>query len=67
LFEKEGVEIIGVIINKVLPEKVDYIADFARRGLKRKGLELLGVIPHRTILSSPTVESHPAKSSTPSC
>lgn len=57
LFEKEGVEIIGVIINKVLPEKVDYIADFARRGLKRKGLELLGVIPHQPILSSPTVDS----------
>ncbi len=57
LFEKEGVEIIGVIINKVLPEKVDFIADFARRGLKRKGLELLGVIPHQPILSSPTVES----------
>jgi hypothetical protein len=57
LFEKEGVEIIGVIINKVLPEKVDYIADFARRGLKRKGLDLLGVIPHQPILSSPTIES----------
>src|SRR5690606_34618754 len=28
-----------------------------RRGLKRKGLELLGVIPHQPILSSPTVES----------
>jgi len=54
LFEKEGVEIIGVIINKVLPEKADYIADFARRGLKRKGLELLGVIPHQPMLSSPT-------------
>ncbi len=57
LFEKEGVEIIGVIINKVMPEKVDYIADFARRGLKRKGLDLLGVIPHQPILSSPTLES----------
>lgn len=57
LFEKEGVEIIGVIINKVLPEKVDFITDFARRGLKRKGLELLGVIPHQPILSSPTVDS----------
>src|SRR5476651_549694 len=41
LFEKEGVEIIGVILNKVLGEKVDYVADFARRGLKRKGLDLL--------------------------
>jgi BioD-like phosphotransacetylase family protein len=56
LFEKEGVEIIGVIINKVLEDKVDYIADFARRGLKRKGLDLLGVIPHQAILSQPTVD-----------
>ncbi len=57
LFEKEGVEIIGVILNKVLGQKVDYISDFARRGLKRKGLDLLGVIPHQRILSNPTVES----------
>src|ERR1700691_4195077 len=54
LFEKEGVEIIGVIINKVLEDKIDYITEFARRGLKRKGLDLLGVIPHRDILSQPT-------------
>jgi len=55
LFEKEGVEIIGVIINKVIPEKLDYVTEFARRGLKRKGLELLGVIPHQSTLSSPSV------------
>ncbi len=57
LFEKAGVEIIGVIINKVTPEKLDYIADFARRGLKRRGLELLGVIPHQQMLSRPTLQS----------
>jgi len=56
LFEAEGVQIIGVILNKVVGEKVDYVSDFARRGLKRKGLELLGVIPHTRILSSPTVD-----------
>ncbi len=56
LFEKEGVEIIGVILNQVLDNKVDYVTDFARRGLKRKGLELLGVIPHQTILSQPTMD-----------
>jgi hypothetical protein len=56
LFEKEGVEIIGVILNKVLGEKVDYISDFARRGLKRKGLELLGVLPYEQILCNPSVE-----------
>ena len=57
LFEKEGVEIIGVILNKVLPDKIDFIADFARRGLKRRGLELLGVLPHHPILARPTVDS----------
>ena len=56
LFEKEGVQIIGVIINKVLGTKVDYVSDFARRGFKRQGLDLLGVIPHQPILSSPTVD-----------
>jgi len=56
LFEKEGVEIIGVILNKVLGDKVNYISDFARRGLKRKGLELLGVLPHEQILCNPSME-----------
>jgi len=57
LFEKEGVEIIGVILNKVTPAKLDHIAKFARKGLKRKGLELLGVLPHQPILSRPNMES----------
>src|SRR5438876_8843635 len=56
LFEREGVEIIGVIINKVIGSKLDSVSDFARRGFKRKGLELLGVIPHERILTKPTME-----------
>jgi BioD-like phosphotransacetylase family protein len=56
LFQKEGVEVIGVILNKVVGQKVDYITEFARRGLKRKGLDLLGVIPHQSILSRPTLD-----------
>jgi hypothetical protein len=56
LFEKEGVEIIGVILNKVLNEKIEFISEFARRGLKRKGLDLLGVLPHLQVLSNPTVD-----------
>jgi len=56
LFEKEGVEVIGVILNKVLPEKVEHVAEFARRGLQRKGLDLLGVIPHQPILCQPTMQ-----------
>jgi BioD-like phosphotransacetylase family protein len=56
LFEKEGVEIIGVILNKVLGEKVNYVADFARRGLKRKGLDLLGVLPYEQTLCNPSLD-----------
>jgi BioD-like phosphotransacetylase family protein len=55
LFKQEGVQVIGVIINKVLPEKLDYITEFTQRGLKRKGLELLGVVPYQPILSRPTL------------
>ena len=55
LFQKEGVEVIGVILNKVLHGKVDYVTDFVRRGLKRKGLDLLGVVPHQPFLSNPTL------------
>lgn len=57
VFEKEGVEVIGVILNKVTTDKLEYITEFARRGLKRKGLDLLGVVPHREILSRPTIGS----------
>jgi BioD-like phosphotransacetylase family protein len=56
LFEKEGVKIIGVIVNKVMPEKVDYVTEFVSKGLKRKGLPLLGVIPHQEILARPTLQ-----------
>jgi BioD-like phosphotransacetylase family protein len=57
VFEKEGVEIIGVILNKVTSDKMDYITEFARRGLRRKGLDLLGVLPYHNLLSSPTFDS----------
>ncbi len=55
LFEREGVEIIGVILNKVVPPKIEQITEIVRRGLKRNGLDLLGVIPHQRLLSSPTI------------
>jgi len=56
LFEKEGVKVLGVIINKVLSEKFDKIKSLVRKGLARKGIEVLGVIPYRPMLSYPTVE-----------
>jgi len=55
LFEKEGVKVLGVIVNKVMPEKFGKINRLIRRGLKRKGIEVLGVIPYNSSLSYPTI------------
>jgi len=54
LFDQYGVEVIGAILNKVLPEKMDLIRDYASKGLERLGIPLLGVIPLRKRLQAPT-------------
>jgi hypothetical protein len=54
-FDALGVEILGVIVNKVMPEKYDKINDLVRKGLARKNIEVLGVIPHNPVLSNPTI------------
>ena len=56
LFEKIGVKLLGVIVNKVLPEKFDKISRLVKKGLKRKGIDVLGVIPFNPMLSQPTLE-----------
>jgi BioD-like phosphotransacetylase family protein len=55
LFEKAGVEVIGAIINKVNPEKMEMLRDYATRGLAKLGLPLLGMVPMHTELWKPTV------------
>jgi hypothetical protein len=55
LFEKEGVKVLGVIINKVLPEKFAKVSRLVRKGLMRKGINVLGVIPYDPLLDRPSV------------
>jgi BioD-like phosphotransacetylase family protein len=55
VFEAKGVELMGVIINKVLPEKYDKINTVVRKGLERQGIKVLGVIPLEKELTYPTV------------
>ncbi len=55
LFEREGVKVLGVIINKVLPAKFDKISRLVMKGLKRKNIKVLGVIPFSPLLARPTV------------
>ena len=56
LFDLRNVPLLGVIINKVLPEKLDKIKSIVGKGLERKGIRLLGVIPETDLLSAPTVD-----------
>ncbi|MCK4519054.1 MAG: hypothetical protein KAU12_02935, partial [Candidatus Omnitrophica bacterium] len=55
LFDKEKVDVLGVIINKVLPGKYKKIKRLVNLGFKRKGLKVFGVIPYYKMLSRPTV------------
>lgn len=56
MFDACGVPILGAVINKVDEAKYDKIKSYVGRGLQRKGIELLGVMPYRPVLSSPTIE-----------
>src|SRR5258708_5323411 len=55
LFDQEGVELLGVILNKIMPTKFDYVCDFARRGLQRLGIDLVGAIPEEAMLANATL------------
>ncbi|MDP3789018.1 MAG: AAA family ATPase [Candidatus Omnitrophota bacterium] len=54
-FDKQGVEVIGVIVNKVRKDKYDKINRLIRLGLSKKNIEILGVVPFEEVLSHPTV------------
>jgi BioD-like phosphotransacetylase family protein len=56
LFDKAGVEVVGAILNKVLPDKVEFIRDFAGRGLRKLGVPLLGVVPLQETLVYPNLD-----------
>lgn len=55
LFDDRGVECIGVILNKVLPEKMPDIRKYVSRALNRLGVPLLGLLPLENTLSSPNL------------
>lgn len=55
LFKDFNVEVLGVILNKVLPEKYDKIKDTVGKGLKLLGTRLMGAIPYDRSLTTFTV------------
>ena len=57
LFREKEVPIIGVIVNKVLPDKMDKVKDYVGKWLKMHNLPLLGVLPFDKSLSNPIMET----------
>jgi len=55
LFDNSGVELAGVIVNKVRMKKYDKINKYIRKGLARKGVPVLGVVPYVELLDMPTM------------
>jgi hypothetical protein len=54
-FERAGVEVLGVIVNKAYPHEFERIDKWMRRVLEMMGVKLLGVIPYENDLARATV------------
>jgi dethiobiotin synthetase len=57
LFREEGVPIIGVIINKVIEDKLKKIEEYVGKWLEMINIPLLGVIPYEQTLAYPLMET----------
>jgi BioD-like phosphotransacetylase family protein len=56
LFEREGVRVVGAVVNKVDVESHPGLPDVLRRGLAQHGIDLLGCIPYSDLLANPSLE-----------
>ncbi len=56
LFKSVGVKVLGVIINKVLFDKLEKVSHYVKKGLERKNIKVLGVLPFYEELNTPTLE-----------
>jgi BioD-like phosphotransacetylase family protein len=57
LFREEGIDIIGVIINKVMPDKIEKVRKYVGKWLDQQGLYLLGIIPYDATLAFPIIKT----------
>jgi len=56
LFERQGVRILGAIVNKVDTASHPDLPEILARGLAAHGIELLGCIPYSRFLTNPSLE-----------
>lgn len=56
LFERQGVRVLGAVVNKVDVVSHPHLPDVLRRGLAQQDVELLGCIPFSEFLANPSLE-----------
>lgn len=56
LFERQGVKIRGVILNRVLDEKREKVIHYTKLALARWKIPLIGCIPYNQFLSTPSMK-----------
>ncbi len=57
VFDSCGVELLGVIVNKIQHDKYEKISHYAKKGLEAHNINVLGCIPFVPMLNTPTIES----------
>lgn len=56
LFREQDVPIMGVIINKVIPDKLEKVKYYVGKKLDQMGISMLGVLPYDRTLANPIME-----------
>ena len=57
LFREEKVPIIGVIVNKVIEDKIERVSHYLSKKLKQMDIPLLGILPYDPTLSFPIMST----------
>jgi BioD-like phosphotransacetylase family protein len=56
LFERNGVRVLGALVNKVDVDSHPHLPEVLRRGLAQHGIDLIGCIPYSELLANPSLE-----------
>lgn len=57
LFREEKVPVLGVIVNKVFPEKMERIKGYLEKWLEPRGIPVLGLIPFEKSMGNPVMRT----------
>ena len=57
LFREENVPILGVIVNKVIPDKMARVRYYLNKWLEPRGIPILGLIPYEKSLAYPVMRT----------